>query len=277
MSGARDAKIAPTAHYTAYVWRRLALPYSGAYATRRGAALYWTLRAAGEWVTAVAPGVPSMAQYLALRHLAIDHALVELDADRVVEIGAGLSRRGTTWALDRGVAYVEVDLPHMVAHKRAAIAARFDGAVGARLRERLTVVEHDVLAPDFGAWLAEQLGDAARPAVIAEGVMGYFARPERLRIARSIAEALAPRGGSFVCDARASEGGRAIAIAARVLKAGIKLVTRGRGAAEDFASDDDVRGFFTEAGFRESQPVDTRHVPGAPRVPSPAKVWRARA
>jgi O-methyltransferase involved in polyketide biosynthesis len=277
VSSARDAKIAPTAHYTAYVWRRLQLPYADAYATRTGAALYWTLRAAGEWIADVAPGVPSMKQYLALRHLTIDHALAALDPDRVVEIGAGLSRRGTTWALDHDVAYVEVDLPHMVAHKRAAISARFSGVRGARLRERLTLVEHDVLAPDFADWLAARVHGAERPAVIAEGVLGYFARPERLRIARAIATALAPRGGSFLCDLRAQEGGRSVAVAARILKTGIKLVTRGRGAAEDFASDEDVRGFFAEAGFAEAAPVDARAVPGTPSVASPAKVWRARA
>jgi O-methyltransferase involved in polyketide biosynthesis len=277
VSGARDAKIAPTAHYTAYVWRRLQLPYADAYATPTGAALYWSLRAAGEWIADVAPGVPSMKQYLALRHLTIDHALAALDPDRVVELGAGLSRRGTTWALDRDVAYVEVDLPHMVAHKRAAMTARFPGARGAKLRARLTLVEHDVLAPDFADWLGERVRDAERPAVIAEGVMGYFARPERLRIARSIAAALAPRRGSFLCDLRAREGGRSVAVAARLLKTGIKLVTRGRGAAEDFASDDDVRAFFAEAGFAEAEPVDARAVPGTPRVASPAKVWQARA
>jgi O-methyltransferase involved in polyketide biosynthesis len=274
---ARDAKIAPTAHYTAYVWRRLKLPYADAYATRKGAAMYWSMRLAGEWIADAIPTVPSMTQYLALRHLAIDHALDEIAPDRVVEIGAGLSRRGTTWALDRDVAYLEVDLPHMVAHKRAAIEARFQGALGEQLRRRLSVIAHDVLAPDFTGWLEGVLRGAERPVVIAEGVMGYFPIAERLRIARATASALAPAGGSFLCDLRASEGGRSIAIAARLLKGGIKLATRGRGVAEDFARADDVRAFFAEAGFRSCAPIDETKVPGAPRVPSPARVWRAIA
>lgn len=274
---ARDAKIAPTAHYTAYVWRRLRLPYADAYATRQGAALYWSLRAAGEWLADATPGVPSMTQYLALRHLSLDHALRTIEPDRVVEIGAGLSRRGTTWALDHDVEYVEVDLPHMAAHKRAAIAARFHGELGAKLARRLSVVEHDVLGAGFSGWLSETLRGAARPVVIAEGVMGYFPRPERLALARAVAAALAPVAGAFLCDLRAREGGRAVAVAARIVKGGIKLLTRGRGAAEDFAGDDDVRAFFAEAGFRAAAPIDSRRVPGTPKVDSPAKVWRADA
>jgi O-methyltransferase involved in polyketide biosynthesis len=274
---ARDAKIAPTAHYTAYVWHRLRLPYADAYATRQGAALYWSLRAAGEWIADAAPGVPSMTQYLALRHLTIDHALASIAPDRVVEIGAGLSRRGTTFALDHGVDYVELDLPHMTAHKRATIARRFRGAIGEQLARKLSVVERDLLSDDFGDWLATTLRGAERPAVIAEGVMGYFPRPERLAITRAVRAALAPAGGAFLCDLRAREGGRAVAWAVRAVKGGIMLLTRGRGAAEDFASDEDVRAFFADAGFRASAPVDARKVPGTPKVDSPAKVWRADA
>src|SRR5688572_7525842 len=117
----RDEKIGPTAHYTAYVWHRLGMPHAEHFATRKGAALFWGFRLGGEWIAAAIPGMPSMSQYLAQRHLAIEHALSEHAPDLIVELGAGLSRRGVTWAVDRGVRYVEVDLPHMVDAKRARI------------------------------------------------------------------------------------------------------------------------------------------------------------
>jgi O-methyltransferase involved in polyketide biosynthesis len=266
----RDQKIAPTAHYTAYVWHRLGLPHAEHFATTTGAALFWGFRVGGEWIAAAMPGIPSMPQYLAQRHLAIEHALTEHAPDRIVELGAGLSRRGLTWAKDRGVPYVEVDLPHMVEAKRARIPARLR-------TERLRHESHDVLAADFADRLRELLGDARQPAIVAEGLLGYFPRGERFQLTRAIATALAGRRGIFLCDLRSQEGGRGIAIAARALRGCIKLVTRGRGAAEDFRDAADVRAFFSDAGFASADAIDLRTVQGAPRVPSPALVWCARS
>ncbi|MGZ3452437.1 MAG: class I SAM-dependent methyltransferase [Polyangiales bacterium] len=270
-----DDKIAPTAHYTAYAWFRLGFPYAERFATTEGAALFWSFRLAGEWVAAALPNVPSMLEYLAQRHLAIEHVLDEARPDLVVEIGAGLSRRGVTWALDRDTDYVEVDLPHMVEAKRARIEARFAGLERARLKQHHRLVVQDVLGDDFEPWLRETVKGKARPVVIAEGLFSYFSPEDRARLARAIRNAL-PAGGIFTCDARAKEGGAGIAIGARVLKAGIKLVTRGRGVREDFASHDEVRAFFRKTGFSSSDPIDLRDVPGAPKVPTPARVWRAR-
>lgn len=272
---ARDAKIAPTAHYTAYVWKRLGLPYADLFATREGAALFWGFRAAGEWMAVVSPRVPSMTQYLALRHRLIDARLAALRPDRVVEIGAGLSRRGITWALDHGVDYLEVDLPHMIEAKRERLLA-----AGPRVRSavetRLTLAAHDVLAPSFGDWLSGALAGAARPVVIAEGLLGYFPLPERLAVARAVRQGLSSAGGgSFLCDLRSREGGSAVRVAARVLRAGIRLVTRGRGAREDFTSPEAIQTFFREAEFGAADPVPRSLVPDLAGVPSPMRVWEA--
>ena len=270
-----DEKIAPTAHYTAYAWFRLGFPYAERFATTEGAALFWGFRFAGEWIAAALPNVPSMLQYLAQRHLAIEHVLEEARPDRVVEIGAGLSRRGVTWALDRDTDYVEVDLPHMVEAKNSAIERRFAGIERSRLARKHRVVSRDVLGEGFESWLGEILRGSERPVVIAEGLVGYFAPEDRARLASAIAHALPP-GGIFTFDARSSEGGTAIAASAGVLKAGIKLITRGRGVREDFASREAVRSFLADAGFSSAEPIDLRDVPAAPRVASPARVWRAR-
>jgi O-methyltransferase involved in polyketide biosynthesis len=276
MTNARDAKIAPTAYYTSYVWKRLGLPHADLFATAEGAALFWGFRAAGEWIAVLSPHLPSMTQYLALRHRLIEARLAALRPDRVVEIGAGLSRRGITWALDHGVDYVEVDLPDMIAAKRARLLA-----AGPRMRAvvdmRLRLESRDALAPDFGAWLAATLSGAERPVVIAEGVLGYFPLPERLAVVGSIRESLARAGGgSFLCDIRSREGGAAMALAATVLRSGIRLVTRGRGVREDFVSVDAVRAFFREAGFT-AEPVPRSLVPELAQVPSPMRVWEAVA
>jgi O-methyltransferase involved in polyketide biosynthesis len=276
MSTTRDEKIAPTAHYTAYVWSRLGLPYAEHFATRKGAAVFWATRFSGEWLTELVPRLPSMTQYLELRHRLIERALDEHAPDRIVEIGAGLSRRGVTWAVDRGVSYLEIDLPHMVAAKRARLA-ELPAPVRAKLAARMRVIAQDILAPDFTDALRAELANATRPAVIAEGVMGYFPRDLQLRIASAIRAALPP-SGIFLCDLRASgEGGAAVAIAARALKAGIRVITRGRGAHDDFRNMDDVRAFFSEAGYASSSPMDQATLPHLAHLRTPARIWRAQA
>lgn len=269
------AQIAPTAHYTAYVWHRLGFPHAEHFATSRGRRLFWSFRAAGEWVAVVHPTLPSMSQYLELRHRCIEHALDEARPDRIVEIGAGLSRRGLTWSADRGVDYIELDLPHMVAAKRELIAARVPASVRNRASGRLRHEAVDVLGSDFEGWLKKALHGAQRPIVIAEGVLGYFELPERARVARSICNALDGRG-AFLCDLRAAEGGSSVAAAAKLLRGGIWLVTRGRGIREDFSSTGAVEQYFAEASFGEAVSISVeRAAPHLAALRSPGRVWRA--
>lgn len=273
-SASDDEKIGPTAHYTAYVWHRVGMPHGEMFATPLGAAMFWTFRAAVEGVLpSVLSGVPSMTQYLELRHRWIESALDEERPDLVVELGAGLSRRGVTWA-ERGVRYVEIDLPAMSALKRRLIAERASHELRARISGRLSHVAADVLADGFQSELASILRGASRPVVVAEGVLGYFARADRERLARTVARALDGRG-AFVSELRTKSGDRSVATAVTVLRAGIRLATKGRGAREDFADPDDVRRFLRDAGFSSAEPLAQDRVPHLASVRSPARVWRA--
>lgn len=271
-----DEKIAPTAHYTAYVWHHLGMPHGSLFATPLGRALFWTFRAGGEGAIGLVPGVPSMVQYLELRHRWIESALEEERPDVVVEIGAGLSRRGVTWAADRGVRYFEVDLPAMIQKKKELILERAKPELRARLSGRLTHVSCDALAPELGSELARMVKGAARPVVIAEGLIGYFAPEDRRTLARSIAAGLGDRG-VFLCEVRSETPDRVMVQAAvTVLRGAIKLVTRGRGTREDFASLDEVRSFLLEAGFSSAEALPIDRVPHLAHLFSPARVWRAR-
>lgn len=264
----RDVRIGPTAHYTAYVWHRLGLPHAARFATPTGRRLFWTLRALGEWLVVLHPRLPSMLQYLEARHRSIDWALEQDPPDRVIELGAGLSRRGLTWA-ERGVPYVEVDLPHMIAAKEARLAG------GPAVAGTLTHAAQDVLADGFGDWLRDALAGARRPVVIAEGVLGYFDLDERARLARAIAGALPP-GGRFLCDLRAPDGSAAMALAVRFLKAGIFLATSGRGARGDFPTEAAIAAFFADAGFGHAAMVPVeRAVPHLARLRQGVRIWEA--
>jgi O-methyltransferase involved in polyketide biosynthesis len=269
----RDAKIGPTAYYTAYAWHRLGLPHADVFATPRGRALYWSFRLAGEWLVKVQPRAPLLVEVLAYRHRVIDRELERIAPDRVVEIGAGLSRRGITFA-EQGVRYLEIDLPHMVREKERRIA-RAPAAVREAIGDRLRIEAHDVLAPDFAEWLARRVEGAARPVAIAEGVLGYFAMEERARIVRAVREALGARA-TFLCDLRDEERMLPVRGAVRVLRGAIELVTRGRGLHRDFGTADEVRRFLLAAGFSSAEPVEPVP-PDLAHLAIPIRIWRASA
>lgn len=277
MDPTRDARIGPTAHYTAYVWHRLGMPYADLFATGRGARLFWGFRLAGEWMATVSRTLPSMDQYLALRHRLIEAALAEHDPDSIIELGAGLSRRGVTWAAERAVPYVEIDLPHMVAAKRELIARRAPAELRHRLEGKLRIEEGDVLDPRLGPRLAELLRGARRPAVIAEGVMSYFDHGERARIAGSVRQGLeAGHPGVFLCDMRTEAAGRALGPVTRVLRLGIGLATRGRGARPNFVDDAEVRAFFAGLGYGSVDKLDGSRLPDLAHLRFPGAVWKAQ-
>lgn len=278
----RDERVGPTAHYTAYAWFRLGMPYAEWFKTRRGAQLFWTMRVGLEWLARLSPGVPTLVNYLELRHRSIDHALSRLNPDLVVELGAGLSRRGVTWALDHGVRYVEVDLPHMVAAKRGLIA-KLPRSMRDPLSARLELHGVDVLAEDFQAWLTQQLARSQRPVVIAEGLLGYLSTHERERVARAIAAALTDRGrgsqfcGALLCDLRITSPAARTRAAVKALRGAIRVATRGRGAREDFASNAAIEQLFIAQGFDSARPIEPGEVPGLQHLTQlefPGRVWQ---
>lgn len=277
MDPTRDERIGPTAHYTAYVWHRLGMPYGDLFATPKGARLFWSFRLAGEWMASASHRVPSMEQYLALRHRLIEAALEEQQPDRIVEIGAGLSRRGVTWAAEKAVPYVELDLPHMAAVKRELLVRRAPPELRRRLEGQLQIEEADILDPGFGARLAELLQGARRPAVIAEGVVGYFDMGERQHIVSSVRQGLGTSQGIFLCDLRTHAAGRALGPIVGGMRLAIRLVTRGRGIREDFADDADVRAFFARTGFARADKLDASRLADLAHLTFPSAVWRATA
>lgn len=273
------ARIGPTAHYTAYVWRRMGLPYAEHLATPTGAALYWGFLALGEWATRVVPGVPTMRDYLAYRHLLIDALVEELAPDRLVELGAGLTPRTLQWALDREVETVDIDLPEMIELRRRAI-----GKLPEPLRDRLAgrhrLLGLDVLAPAFADQLAAALDGAVRPVVVAEGLVSYFDVAARAGLFAAVARALgAHPGGAFVVDLHTAAAQARIGAATRVLRGSIRALTRRRHALDPFTDAAHYQRVLAEAGFggcRELDPADwVRARPALAGLHSPAHVVHA--
>ncbi len=273
-------RIGPTAHYTAYVWRRAGLPHAEHFATRQGAVLYWGFFALGEWTTRLAPGVPSMRQYLEYRHRLIDAVVTGLRPGCVVELGAGLTRRAVTWAADHGVPAIELDLPAMAQLKRERLA-RAPASLRARLHARHEVHTADVLAPELASQLAEWIGEYPRPVVIAEGLLSYFELAPRRRVLAGVAQALRQRGGGYlVCDLHTAAAQAQAGLATHALRAAIRALTRRRRALEPFADASALHRAFMAAGFDECHEEHPRdHVAADSRLAalrSPAHVIVAR-
>jgi O-methyltransferase involved in polyketide biosynthesis len=238
-------KIAPTAHYTAYVWHVLGLPYSDLFATDLGRRMFFAYKLL-ELPSAVRGRSSLLLRTLKNRHALIDGALERLAPDRVVELGAGLSQRGLRFALDHGVRYLEVDLPAMVAYKMQLIQERASGPIQAALRERFRCISADIVSDEFQELLSRELRGSERPVVVLEGVLTYYDAGLRLKLLRSVRLALEGRGALLADVALADE---AHARASRLVRLGIFLATRGHGAAKKVRNAAELHVQLARAGF----------------------------
>lgn len=272
-------KIAPTAHLTAYVWHQIGMPYADMFATPKGAAMYWAFHGTADVVSRAA-GLGTLPGYLEFRHRMLEAELRELDPDRIIELGAGLSRRGVTWALDHQVPYVEIDLPHMRRAKREMLArgpGRIAKAIDAGI---LRLHATDILAPSFADELAELLAGAERPVVVSEGLVAYFDAPDRDRLLVNIAKGLRTTGGHYLTDLQRRDRERRVGLPAVVLRQAIRLVTRGQGPARPFNDLDHIERVFELAGFDEGVMLKPRQLfardPKLRGLRSPTTIWLAR-
>jgi O-methyltransferase involved in polyketide biosynthesis len=125
-------------------------------------------------------GGPSLEKVLLARHVVIDHLLAEAiergEIGQVVEVAAGLSPRGYLMSQrfrDRGLVYIEGDLPGMAARKRAIFTES-----GLESAKNHHIVELNALIDDGADSIGGVCGPLLDPnvgtAVITEGLINYF-------------------------------------------------------------------------------------------------------
>ena len=189
---ADEGDLTVTALYTSATW---------AWARFDGAELFLTPEAGAVFsVTNLVMGlarlfrrdVPSLKWSLAQRHAVIDH--LADGATQIVELAAGLSRRGVTFSARPGVRYVEVDLPAMI-HRKEALLARTEAGLAVRARASLVRVAADVRELELGT-----LVGPGPVCVIAEGLLMYLDAEAQRGLWARIAGFLGPRGGTFLFD-----------------------------------------------------------------------------
>ena len=182
--------IAPTGHFTAQVWVREDFPNAHLFDTSKGRRLF---RAADTLLKVFGPVLPPLVryheEYLAIRHYAFEARLKDIKPDFVLEIGAGLSPRGITFAeAFPRLTYVEGDLAGMVEAKRSRIGTR-------RLPANYHLHVNDLFSPRFLESLPARPGPGQRVVVITEGVCDYLSIPEKKLAWTNIARFLKSAGG----------------------------------------------------------------------------------
>jgi O-methyltransferase involved in polyketide biosynthesis len=248
-----------TALYTSQVWAWAGLPCAGLYATRDAKRVFDVTNAV---LGVMRRGTP-LRYALVHRHAMIDELVRRWQPRRVVELAAGLSRRGAAVTEDPQVHYVEVDVPAVIAHKRTLLERTAEGrAVLARAGFALVAgdVETIELAP---------LTAGAPVVVIAEGLAMYLDAGARRRLFAKIARLGDVR---FVFDLVPTDEEPPPGITGRVLEVAMKRFTGGRTFERDARTRSGVLAELRAAGFAEIEAIAAADVAAAWALPHADRV-----
>lgn len=242
----RGGGLAITALYTSQVWAWAGFPDAELLATRDGARVFAVTNAA----LALARK-PPLTYSLAQRHAMLDH--LADGAASIVELGAGLSRRGVT--LSRRARYVELDVPDVIAHKRALLERT---PAGRDALARLQLVAGDALATPLP--VAEL--------AIAEGLVVYLAEPAR----RALFARVAATGARFAFDLTPADEEPPPGLAGRALAAAMKRFTGGRTFERDARTRAQILAELADAGFAHARAIAAPDVARAWQLPHADRV-----
>jgi O-methyltransferase involved in polyketide biosynthesis len=184
----------------------------------------------------------------------------------VLELAAGLSRRGAAITRDPRMHYIEVDLPATIDRKRALLARTAEGRE-VLARPQLVLVGADVLTVDLAALAPKD----APVFVIAEGLAMYLPAGARRELFARIA---ALGDVQLVFDLVPSSEQPAPGRIGRALEAGMKRFTGGRTFERDARTRADVLEELRRAGFVEARAITPAEVAAAwqlPRAPRPTQ------
>lgn len=182
-----------SAMYTSATWSWGKLPCAELVLPEGAKLLFRVVNAYMRFYRWLNPQKFSLQHTLLHRHTAINQLLKNAGCAQVIEIAAGFSPRGSMVSADPAIQYFEVDMPEVVAHKRAQLQTTSEGAK-VLARDNFSLRAGDVTELDFLQFPQQ------RSFVITEGLMMYFKRDEQLRIWRNIAQHIARCGGEYVFD-----------------------------------------------------------------------------
>ena len=247
-----------TALYTSQVWAWAELPCADLFATVDAKRVFDVTNAV---LGVVRRGTP-LRYALVHRHTMIDELVRTWQPRRIVELAAGLSRRGATMSAER-VHYVEVDLPAVVAHKRKLLERTSGG------RAVLGLAGFELVAGDVETIELPPLAAGEPVVVIAEGLAMYLDAGARRRLFAKVAQLGDVR---FVFDLVPTDEEPPPGISGRVLEAVMKRFTGGRTFERDARTRGGVLAELRDAGFTEVSAIAATDVAAAWALPHPDRV-----
>lgn len=260
----KEANLSITALYTSAVWSWGGLANADLLATDEARTVFRITNFALGVTRLFKWRLRSLRHSLLHRHTMIDHLLSEARPTAVLELAAGLSRRGVTFSEQPSIEYVEMDLPSMIAHKRRLLQ-RSDRGRLALARPNLRLVEGDVLTADLPS-LPPSKGPLL---VIAEGLFMYLSPDQQRALWRKIRGLFSDgRTGTFVFDLVPAVEEPKPGLLGRALGWLMKRFTGGKGFERDARTRDDIAADLREIGF-EVDLVEPAAVAEAWSLPHP--------
>jgi O-methyltransferase involved in polyketide biosynthesis len=261
----KKGDLSVTALYTSGTWSWGHLPGAELLASDEARSVFRVTNVALAIARLFKWSMRSLRHSLLHRHTMIDHLVADARATRILELAAGLSRRGVARTTDPAVQYTEVDLAPMVAHKRRLLE-RTDQGRAALARPNLRMAEGDVTSAD----LAALCGPDAPSFVIAEGLLMYLSAEQQRALWTSVRRLLADAGGgTLVFDLVPACEEPKPGLAGRALGWMMRRFTGGKGFERDPRTRHDIAAELRDAGFDEVETVEPAAVAAAWRLPFP--------
>jgi O-methyltransferase involved in polyketide biosynthesis len=199
------------------------------------------------------------------RHTLIDALLKASGAERVLELGAGLSRRGVTFTADPRISYFEIDRPEVIDRKRSLLERTAYGRAALR-RPNFRLAGADVLVAPLDALCPPD----DRPLfVIAEGLFMYLDADAQRKLARAVATRLGNAGGTLVFDFVPPRELPPPGAVGRGLDWAMRRWTGGQGFARDERSREQALADLLACGFDDVSAIEPRDVARAWGLPYP--------
>jgi O-methyltransferase involved in polyketide biosynthesis len=254
-----------TALYTCGTWAWAGLPAAEIFDHPDAQRVFGVTNAALSLARPFFGKPPSLRHSLVQRHVMIDRLLAESGARGVLEIAAGLSRRGAAaTSADAALHYVELDRPHVVARKRT-LAERSEAGRAALANPRWRLVGGDAADASLPGLIADFPADA-KLFVIAEGLLMYLDAAAQRGLWRRVRELFDGRDGAFVFDlVPAVEQPRPGAVG-RGLEWTMKRFTGGQAFERDVRTRADLARELSAAGFTVEL-VEPKSAPAAWQLP----------
>lgn len=191
-----------------------------------------------------------MAPYFEGRFKALSNLIKKSGIKNVLELASGVGPRDLLLTRDPDITYIETDLPEMLRQKKELLK-KLTESEDVKLPPNLHFAELNVLDKASFEEVVKQF-PAGPVAIGHEGLLAYFSREEKEKMAKIIREILVERGGVWITPdiftladmEKLNTGGRR-----KEALAEIKHRTGRDYESRAFVSLDDEKKFFTDLGF----------------------------